>query len=90
MLDITGPQVCGRAFNILINRPEIEDIEEKKYKEIDAEIIGSFVTIGKNKYEVLVDRNLKPLISRACGSYFKQGFNKNDYRVRWQTRTVYN
>jgi len=91
MLDITGPQICGRALNILLKRPELYDIEEKIFKEIDTEIIGAFYTVGKNKYEVLCDKKLKPLISRTCGSYFTKGFfNKNDYRIRWQTRTVYN
>jgi mannosyltransferase OCH1-like enzyme len=89
-LDITGPQVCGRVFNSLLKRPELNQIEEDIFKEIDTEIIGSFVTIGNNMYEILADKKLKPLISRACGSYANKKISTNNYGVRWQTRTVYN
>lgn len=85
-LDITGPQLCGRAFNILLERDELTKIEEKEYKEIDADIIGSFHTIGKNWYEVLANKKLLPLISRTCGSYKK---NRSDYVLKWYTGLIY-
>lgn len=88
-LDITGPQVCGRVYNILLKRPELSEIEEDIFKEIDAEIIGSFLTIGKNKYEVLCDKNLKPLLSRSCGSYHNKKLSINDYGIKWKIRKVF-
>jgi len=85
-LDITGPQVCGRAFNSLLKRDELSKIEEKKYKEIDAEIIGTFYTIGKNNFEALCNKEFNPLISRTCSTY---GNNKSDYFSRWLIGSVY-
>jgi hypothetical protein len=85
-LDITGPQVCGRAFNILLGRDELAEIEEKEYKEIDAEIIGTFYTIGNDNYQALCNKDLIPLISRTCGTYRK---NKSDYCIRRILGLVY-
>jgi len=85
-LDITGPQVCGRAINLLLGRNELSKIEEKRYKEIDAEIIGEFYTIGKDKYQVLCNKEFIPLISRTCSTYRN---NKSNYFKRWILGSIY-
>ena len=96
--DITGPQVCGRALNILLYKDQLEDIKSNTYTNIDVDIIGSFYTFGKNKYEILCDSKLNPLVSRTSDSYnTKKSVNirniynliSNDYSVKWILKRVY-
>ena len=86
-LDITGPQICGRAFNILLNKKELEQIKEGVYKNMDVDIIGSIKIIGENKYQVLCDSKGLPLVARTCGSYKDTG--SNYYSNRWTLGDVF-
>jgi len=91
MLDITGPQLCGRAFNRLLGTDDMANIEEKTYKEIDADIIGTHKIIGDRRYEALISKNNKIFISRICGSYRKNAnfFDFDSYGQRWKYRRVF-
>jgi mannosyltransferase OCH1-like enzyme len=94
MIDITGPQVCGRVFNQLLGKDELSDIDEGVYPQIDAEIIGSIKYFGKKEYEVLCDQYGGPLVSRTCGSYrmYDNIFSKvtdNSYSKHWNFGLVY-
>lgn len=87
--EITGPILCGKVFNKLRNRQEEEDINMGIYKEIDVEMIGSFKTVGENKYEVMVDKDYKPLVSKSCGSHKNILRFLNGYGLMWKMGRVY-
>jgi mannosyltransferase OCH1-like enzyme len=91
-LDITGPRVCGRAFNQLLKneRPGIEqkeDIMFGYYSEIDVLVIGEMI-VDSDGYEYLIDHKRLPLISRACCLYYKGSRfgDKTHYNNAWNSR----
>ncbi len=87
-LDITGPQVCGRAFNQLLGKNDMDPISLGYYESIDALIIGSMKSI--KGYELLVDHDLQPLVSKACCSYYQRDSNDaNSYTNLWNAKKVY-
>lgn len=94
-LDITGPQVCGRALNRLLNRYDLTEFDEKRYDEVDVEIIGTQKFTGKNKYQVLYSKDDSPLVARTCGSYhvnkslFSQFTQSPSYTDQWNLRSVF-
>jgi mannosyltransferase OCH1-like enzyme len=87
-LDITGPKVCGRAFNQLINSDK-EEIDIGYYSKINSLIIGK-MKVDKNDYEILEDNSGKPLVSKGCCLYYKNTSNrsrdKTHYDTAWNSR----
>lgn len=93
-MDITGPQVCGRAFNRCRGVPDMTSIDSREYPEIDACILGTLKLEKKYFYEVLVDADERPLVSRACYSYYlgrldREVTDLNNYGWRWRTGRVF-
>ena len=86
-LDITGPQVIGRAFNIYFGRDELNDIDPMEYDK-ETTIIGSFTTFGEEMYEALIDINKKPIISRICSNYYNNS-KRSNYGKMWDKRNVF-
>lgn len=93
MLDITGPQVCGRALNELEGRPSKQPIEVGRYPQTNSIVLGSMQIDEQTNDEILNDGNNQPLISRGCGSYYKNRVKLvnmwDQYSVRWLTGRVY-
>ena len=90
-LDITGPQVLGRAFNKYIDRLELTDIAPGTYQNNDLQIIGSFFVIGTGEkaFEALVDQNYAPLVSKNTANYYNNP-RRICYQTLWDKREVYN
>jgi hypothetical protein len=93
-LDITGPMVCGRMFNRVLGRDELAPIDVGRHG-VEGEwvILGTFKVVRSSQnYEILVDAFDRPLVSRACGSYYQGGLwtpSFNRYSYRWLMRRVY-
>jgi len=89
-LDITGPQVLGRAFNKTIGRLELTDIIPGMYQN-DLQIIGSFYVLGTGEkaFEALVDTNLQPLVSKNTANYYNNP-RRICYQTMWDKRAVFN
>jgi mannosyltransferase OCH1-like enzyme len=89
-LDITGPQVLGRAFNKYINRLELTDITPGVYHS-DLQVIGSFYVLGTGEkaFEALVDKSLQPLVSKNTSNYYNNP-RRICYQTMWDKRDVFN
>ena len=89
-LDITGPQVLGRAFNKIIGRMELTDINPGTYQK-DLQIIGSFYVLGSGEqaFEALVDSNFQPLVSKNTANYYNNP-RRICYQTLWDKREVFN
>lgn len=89
--DITGPQMCGRAFNAYLGRPELAAIQERHYHDHNVTVLGGLRFVGRDQYEVLCDSDNRALVSRACHKYYHHRtlFDWNSFGVRWFTGRVY-
>jgi len=90
-LDITGPRLCGRALNELLNNKE-KKIDIGYYKNIDVLIIGT-MKIDEDGYDIMVDEIYEKdrlLVSKACCSYYSNRLKQtNYYSTLWDNRKVY-
>lgn len=90
-LDITGPRLCGRSLNQLLNKTQ-KKIDVGYYKDIDVLIIGT-MKIDENGYDVMVDEVYEKdrlLVSKACCSYYSNRLKQtNYYSTVWDSRKVY-
>lgn len=87
-LDVTGPQLLGRAFNIYFNKEELDDIDPGYYGD-DIYIIGSFKTIGNSPGEFLVDTENNPLISRVLSRNYYSDSKRIKYVHNYYLGTVF-
>lgn len=90
-LDITGPQVLGRAFNSYIGRNELTDITPGIYgSKNELQMIGSFYTLGTGEqtFEALVDKAYQPLVSKNSANYYNNP-RRICYQTLWDKREVY-
>jgi len=87
-LDITGPQVLGRAFNRYMKREELTDIHPGKYG--TAHIVGSFYVLGEgtDAFDALVDESHQPLVAKTSQNYYANP-NRMDYGRMWNEGRVY-
>lgn len=95
-LDITGPQICGRALNTCEGRDSLAPLSVGTYTKTGTVLLGGMKMDGTG-YQVLTDAKDFPLISRACGSYYHRNQKTwptsaawwNHYGVRWMLGRVY-
>ena len=87
-LDITGPQVLGRAFNRYHKREELMDIHPGKYGTVH--VVGSFYVLGEGRdaFDALVDDSHQPLVAKTSQNYYANPA-RMDYDRMWNERRVY-
>lgn len=93
-LDITGPKVLSRAFNLLINKNENAEIPEGKVKIND--MLFKFLYLSadiKNQNNTyIIDLYDRKIIKTKFNNYYKimyDNFNKPKYTILWYTGKVF-
>lgn len=88
-LDITGPMVWGREFNIMRGKDQRLEFEHGHYPEIGIDLAGTYLTF--DKHEILMSKEMVPYVNRVVPGYYsvKKLLHPDHYAVRWYTKRVY-
>jgi hypothetical protein len=88
-LDITGPMVWGREFNLMLGKSEHYEFGEGSYPSAGVDLIGYFLTLPTN--QVLIRSDNVPCVNRSVPGYYSvaKQLHPNNYSVRWYTGRVY-
>ena len=88
-LDITGPMVWGREFNLMRGKSERYEFCEGSYPDQGVDLIGSFLTL--QTHQVLMRSDNVPCVNRSVPGYYSvaKQLHPDNYSVRWYTGRVY-